>query len=79
VEAKAAIEHALRLDPTHAVALYHAAVIAEIRNDRDSALAWLGRAIDAGYPAPDAARDPELRELRSDPEYQKTISRPTAS
>ncbi|PYQ58152.1 MAG: hypothetical protein DMF58_16245 [Acidobacteria bacterium] len=36
---------ALKADPTSSGVLYQAAVIANIRGDRDSALAWLSRAI----------------------------------
>ncbi|HEU4522238.1 MAG TPA: protein kinase [Thermoanaerobaculia bacterium] len=71
-QAKKAIDDALRIDPTNAVALYQAAVIAELRGDRDSALAWLNRAVSSGYPAADVARDPELSKLRDDPGYEKT-------
>ena len=73
--AKKAIDEALRLDPTNGVALYHAAVVAELRGDRDGALAWLARALSAGYPANDALREPDLRALREDPGFQKAIRR----
>ena len=73
-EAKQAIDSALRLDPTNATALYQAAVIAAIRKDPESAAAWLARAITNGYSEKSAARDPELRELRKDPAFQKAIA-----
>jgi serine/threonine protein kinase/tetratricopeptide (TPR) repeat protein len=64
------IETALKLDPTNPEVLYYAAVVALLRHDREGAAAWLKRAIAAGYSAPQAARDPELAELR------ETINRP---
>ena len=56
---------ALRADPTHANVLYHAAVIANLHGDREAAVAWIRRAIAAGYPAADAAHDPELSGIKA--------------
>jgi eukaryotic-like serine/threonine-protein kinase len=61
--AQSEINSALRLDPTNPKALYAAAVIANIRGDRDSARAWLQRALAAGASASDAKRDPELSSI----------------
>jgi len=58
--AEAELNLALRQDPTNYRALYAAAVIANIRGDRDGARAWLKRAIAAGASPSDAAHDPEL-------------------
>ena len=63
-EAAKEIETALKLDPTNADVLYDAAIVALLGHDRDGAAAWLKRAIAAGYSASQAARDPELAELR---------------
>jgi Flp pilus assembly protein TadD len=63
-EAKKEIDVALQLDPTNQEVLYQAAVVSLRRHDREGAAAWLRRAIGAGYSAPQAARDPELAELR---------------
>ncbi len=78
-QARAAVDRALKIDPTHAVALYQAAVIAHLRGDRDGTLAWLRRAAASGYPAGDVDRDPEFRAMQKDPEFQKAIARPSAS
>jgi serine/threonine-protein kinase len=75
--ADAEMKLALKADPTNAVALYQAAVIANIRGDRDGALAWLQRAITSGYTRADAARDPEFSNLRNQPAFQK-VTRPNA-
>jgi tetratricopeptide (TPR) repeat protein/TolB-like protein len=75
--ADAEMKLALQSDPTNAYALYHAAVIANIRGDRDGALAWLERAITSGYTRADAARDPEFGNLRTQPAFLK-VTRPTA-
>lgn len=64
---------ALRIDPTNANVLYYAAVIADIRGDRDEAVSWLERAIASGRPADDAARDPELANLRNDPQFRHAL------
>jgi serine/threonine-protein kinase len=72
------IDLALKADPTNTNALYQAAVLANIRGDRDAAFAWLGRAIASGRPATDAARDPELANLRGDPRFQKALETPKA-
>jgi len=78
-EAKHEIDEALKLDPTNANVLYQAAVISAIRSERDSALMWADRAVSAGYPPADAARDPELSSLRKDPAFLKTISGPRSN
>ena len=62
--AQTELSAALRADPTNADALYHAAVIANLRGDRDTAVAWITRAIAAGYPATNAAHDPELSNIK---------------
>ena len=63
-EARREMERALKLEPTNADVLYQSAVVALLRGDREGAAAWLRRALDAGYSAPQAAHDPELAELR---------------
>jgi serine/threonine-protein kinase len=68
---------ALKSDPTNSSALYQAAVIANIRGDRDGALLWLERAIASGYTRADAARDPEFTNLRRQPAFLKA-TRPNA-
>ena len=67
------IKMALEADPTNGDVLYHAAVVANLRGERDAAVSWLTRAIAAGYTATDAARDPEFSNLRSDPRFLKAV------
>ena len=63
-EAAKEIDVALKLDPTNSEVLYQAAVVSLRHHDRDGAAGWLRRATAAGYSASQAARDPELAELR---------------
>jgi tetratricopeptide (TPR) repeat protein/TolB-like protein len=65
---------ALEADPTNPSVLYHAAVVNALRGAPDSAVAWLERAVGAGYPAADAERDPMLESLRHLPSFRKAIS-----
>jgi tetratricopeptide (TPR) repeat protein/TolB-like protein len=62
-EAMKEIERALRDDPNHSSVLYHAALVAVIRGNRDSASLWIERALAAGYPEAAIKRDPELISL----------------
>jgi serine/threonine-protein kinase len=64
-EAVAAIDTALKLNPTDANVLYAAAVVATLRGAPETAQNWLQRAIDAGYPPGDVERDPELKALQT--------------
>jgi len=77
--AQTELKLALQADPTNATALYQAAVIANIRGDRDAAVGWIERAIANGRPASDAARDPELANLRNDSRFQKALKSPKAN
>jgi Flp pilus assembly protein TadD len=72
-EAQTEIRRALEIDPTNALVLYQAAVVGAIRGSHDSALSWLERAIAAGYPAADAARDPVLEPLRHLPSFSSAV------
>ncbi|HYR27211.1 MAG TPA: tetratricopeptide repeat protein, partial [Thermoanaerobaculia bacterium] len=72
-EAQEEIRRALELDPTNAQILYNAAVIAALRGNSDSAVSWLERAIGAGYPAAEAAHDPELAPLRALPSFVNAV------
>ena len=74
--AQTELKLALQADPTNAAVLYHAAVIANIRGDRDGAIGWLERAIASGRPPADAVHDPELANLRDDPRFRKALKTP---
>lgn len=76
--AQTELKLALTADPTNADTLYQAAIVANIRGDRDAAIGWLGRAIASGRPPADAARDPELANLRDDPRFRNVLNTPKA-
>jgi len=76
--AQSELRLALTADPTNADALYQAAVVANIRGDHDGAIGWLERSVASGRPPSDAARDPELANLRNDPRFQKALNAPKA-
>jgi len=71
--AQSQLRLALKLDPTNPVVLYQAAIVANIRGDRDGALTWLQRSIASGRAAADVAHDPEMANLRTDPRFQKAL------
>ncbi|MEM1178807.1 MAG: protein kinase [Acidobacteriota bacterium] len=50
---------------------YRAALAAEICRERDEALRWLQRALDAGYPRAAVEQEPELAQLRLSPGYSR--------
>jgi Flp pilus assembly protein TadD len=72
-EAQDEIRRALEIDPTNPQILYRAAVIAALRGNNDSAVSWLERAIASGYPAAEAARDPELAPLRDIDAFRNAV------
>jgi len=72
-EAQREIRRALETDPTNARILYHAAIVAVLRGNNDSAVSWLERAISAGYPRNDAAHDPELAAIRDLPSFRSAV------
>ena len=65
-EAAAAVE---RLGPEEGVVMYVLAGVYEQLGDRTTALAWLQKAIAAGYQRERIERSPSLSELRKDPRY----------
>jgi tetratricopeptide (TPR) repeat protein len=72
-EGQTEIRRALERDPTNALVLYKAAVIALIRGNHDSAISWLERAVASGYPPAELERDPELQALRALPSFRKAV------
>jgi serine/threonine protein kinase/tetratricopeptide (TPR) repeat protein len=70
-EAAAAMDKALKLDPTSQNALYSAAVVALLRGTNDVALGWLQRSVSAGYPLVDLQHDPEFKSIRDDPAFPR--------
>lgn len=76
-EAQTEIRRALESNPTNAVVLYQASVVAVLRGSSDSAISWLEQAIAAGYPAGDAARDPLFEPLRELPAFRDAVKSQT--
>src|SRR5262249_19729271 len=60
-----------KLGPKDVYSLYRCVKVYEILGDRAKALATLKTALDNGYPLDNVEQDPELSNLRKDPEYQK--------
>jgi tetratricopeptide (TPR) repeat protein len=52
---------------------HSAAVVFELAGNREKALYWLGRALQAGYPVQNIAADPDLEDLRRDPRYEAML------
>ncbi len=50
--------------------MFNAAKAWELLGDRESALEWLGRALESGYPLSKIEACPELEELRADERYR---------
>ena len=72
-QAQEEIRKALELDPMNPQILYNAAVVATLRGSHDSAISWLERAVSSGYPAAEAARDPELEALRATTSFKTVL------
>ncbi len=70
------IEAALAINGEEAMALADAALIAALRNRPAEALAWLKKAVDAGYCPQILARRPEFAALRESPEFKSIIAAP---
>jgi serine/threonine-protein kinase len=68
--AQTEIRRALELDPTNPTVLYKAALIALARDQHDSAISWIERAVANGYARADLANDPELAPLRDSPAFR---------
>ena len=59
--------------------LFKSALVYELAGDRTAALAWLGRAMAAGYSMHEIVHEPELAALRSDPRYRQLQTPPSHS
>ncbi len=65
------LEQAASRAPEDAGFFFQTAVVYERLGQRAQALAWLEKAIEKGYPWEEVERTPGLRELRSDPRFEK--------
>ena len=68
------IETAIALGPEHGESMFTIAESLEDLGERDRALEWMGRALDAGLSPVWIDRRPGLRDLVSDPRYQALIN-----
>ncbi|MGH9457489.1 MAG: tetratricopeptide repeat protein, partial [Thermoanaerobaculia bacterium] len=73
-QARRHLDRALSLAPDNPNVLIKAAILAEWEGDSAKALDWITRAVAAGYSKPMLANDPELRDLRGHPSFQKLIA-----
>ena len=67
------IQAALALDEKDADFLFDAAVVAVLDGRQQDAIAWIRRAVDAGYSRAIVAREPEFSGLRDDPQFQELV------
>lgn len=75
-EAIAAFEKAIELGYRPASAMYNIACAHALRNDKENALRWLERAIEAGFSRQDhLLKDSDLDPLRSDPRFKALVER----
>jgi serine/threonine-protein kinase len=72
-QAAAYLARAGELIPGRATLYYQSAIIQELSGQRELSLRSLARALDLGYPADEAAREPELTALRGDVRYQQVL------
>ncbi|MFN2443691.1 MAG: tetratricopeptide repeat protein, partial [Thermoanaerobaculia bacterium] len=72
--AKQHLDAALELGPDKGEVMFYAAVFALERGDTEGAVAWLQRAVTAGYPPALVAADPALRSLRQHPQVSRIIA-----
>jgi serine/threonine-protein kinase len=61
------------LIPGRATLYYQSAIIQELAGQREASLRSLAHAFERGYPADEAAREPELAALRADVRYEKIL------
>lgn len=73
------INRALQAAPKDSDSLFTSALVYEIIGDRNKAIAAVDEAVRAGYSIEDVEREPELRQLRTDPKYQHWLGDRTIS
>ena len=72
-EAQKEIRRALEIDPTNAMVLYKAALVAVLRGNTDSAISWIEQAVKSGYPVSQIVKDPEFTSLRQLPSFRSAV------
>jgi serine/threonine-protein kinase len=73
-EGDAARREIARTTTTEGRSLYRLAIACEVLGDRERALGDLQQAFQQGFPPGEAAREPDLLELRGDTRYQRLVS-----
>jgi tetratricopeptide (TPR) repeat protein len=66
-------ERALELAPDNGHIAYYAGFTYEQLGDRESAVKWIGKAIELGYPLAEIERDPWLVDLRADRRFTRML------
>jgi tetratricopeptide (TPR) repeat protein len=74
-EALAEIEPVLSQADLRGSVLFKGALVMELAGQRERSLRLLGQALDAGYQLREIAAEPDLVNLRGDPEYHRLVSR----
>lgn len=67
-------QRALVLNPNNRWVLFRAAVVEELSGDREAAIEFLRRSVDAGQPVTDIKNEPFLASLREDPRYHELMA-----
>jgi len=70
-QARTYLEKALKVDPADADVLLIACLVHLEANERNEALLWLQKAVQAGYTKEQILANPELKSLYSDPQFQR--------
>jgi tetratricopeptide (TPR) repeat protein len=68
-KARSLAQEALEIAPSNVYVIYDAGYTYEQIGERDSALVWIGKAVENGYPKSEIARDPWLADLRKDDRF----------
>jgi tetratricopeptide (TPR) repeat protein len=78
IEAIDAFARSIGLGYRQATAMYNVACGYALLNDKENALFWLERSLDAGFDRPDLLReDSDLDRLRCDPRYNEIVRKAT--
>jgi len=74
-EADQHMKKALELDPENPTRMYQAARVAKARGDTAESVAWLKRALSAGYQRFEIERDPEFNDLRGSETFRALLKK----
>jgi tetratricopeptide (TPR) repeat protein/tRNA A-37 threonylcarbamoyl transferase component Bud32 len=68
------VERALQIEPTNPDHMLYAAIVAGIGGKKEEAIGWVRKAVSAGLGRAQIERDPELKDLRSQPGFAEAIA-----